>query len=39
MNDDDDFILDHDDSIGVHCERIGWEVVVFEIADENESGE
>jgi len=39
MNDEPDFIREHDDSPPVRGELTGWEDVVFEIADENEGEE
>ena len=37
MSQDDEFILDKDDSLPVHGELTGWETVVFELVDADEA--
>jgi hypothetical protein len=39
MNDDDDFVRDLDDSLPPRGELTGWELVVFELADEDDLAE
>jgi hypothetical protein len=39
MNDDDDFIRDLDNSVPPPGPLTGWENVVFELADEDETAE
>jgi hypothetical protein len=37
MSQDDDFILDQDDSLPVHGALTGWETVIFELADADDA--